>query len=317
LEAQRVNSLNTDHTANLARLYRTWADLDGAEPTVRQQWLDRSILLYDTAITLSPNAAHLWNERGNALLAAGKNEEALASFEQSLSLDTLFDQTYLLLADYLERNGQIDRLQEVLGQGIQAFTERGNAPAAGQLLSYLGVVEARQGNLEGAEAANRQLLELLPDNLQALRNLAILRRDQNDLEQAMNFTRQAIAVATTPEDLAGLHQLAAELFQRQNNSEGMVAEMEMVRQFLPNDINTLRTLSSLYTATGNSAKMLEIAQTLLGLEPSNFQYMLEAAIALLRLERRNEALALLQQAKTLAPPDQQPTIDALIAQANG
>jgi tetratricopeptide (TPR) repeat protein len=317
LEAQRVNSLNTDHTANLARLYRTWADLDGAEPTARQQWLDRSVLLYDTAITLSPNAAHLWNERGNALLAAGKNEEALASFERSLRLDTLFDQTYLLLADYLERNGQIDRLKEVLGQGIQTFTERGNAPAAGQLLSYLGVVEARQGNLEGAAAANRQLLELLPDNLQALRNLAILLRDQNDLDQAMNFTRQAIAVATAPEDLAGLHQLAAELFQRQNNTEGMVAEMEKVRQFLPNDINTLRTLSSLYTATGNSAKMLEIAQDLMGLEPSNFQYALEAGIALLRLERRSEALALLQQAKTLAPPDQQPTIDALIAQANG
>ena len=64
-------------------------------------------------------------------------------------------------------------------------------------------------------------------------------------------------------------------------------------------------------------KMLEIAQALMGLEPSNFQYALEAGIALLRLERRSEALALLQQAKTLAPPDQQPTIDALIAQANG
>ena len=32
MDAQRVNPLNTDHTANLARLYRTWADLRRRRP---------------------------------------------------------------------------------------------------------------------------------------------------------------------------------------------------------------------------------------------------------------------------------------------
>ena len=35
LDAQHVNPLNTDHTANLARLYRTWADLAGRRPGER------------------------------------------------------------------------------------------------------------------------------------------------------------------------------------------------------------------------------------------------------------------------------------------
>jgi hypothetical protein len=39
-------------------------------------------------------------------------------------------------------------------------------------------------------------------------------------------------------------------------------------------------------------------------------------MALLRLNRRSEALTMFQQAKTLAPPDQQPVIDALIAEAS-
>src|SRR5690606_6345427 len=34
-QAQRVNPLNTDHTANLARLYRSWADLS-TDPERRQ-----------------------------------------------------------------------------------------------------------------------------------------------------------------------------------------------------------------------------------------------------------------------------------------
>ena len=67
-EAQRVNPLNTDHTANLARLYRTWGDLMSDDPAMRQTMLDKSIAAYAMAVTLSPNAAHLWNEKGNAYL---------------------------------------------------------------------------------------------------------------------------------------------------------------------------------------------------------------------------------------------------------
>ena len=70
LDAQNVNPLNTDHTANLARLYRTWADLAAADPAKREEMLAKSVAMYDTAVMLSPNAAHLWNERGNALAGA-------------------------------------------------------------------------------------------------------------------------------------------------------------------------------------------------------------------------------------------------------
>lgn len=318
-EAQRVNPLNTDHTANLARLYRTWADLVADDATTREKMLADSIAMYDTAVTLSPNAAHLWNERGNALLAAGRNDDALASFEHSLSLDRLFDQTYLLLADFFERTGQTDRLLDILNQGIEIFSARGNAAVTGQLLSYLGVIEARQGNLDAAAAANRRLLELLPGNLQALRNLAIIARDQGNIDQALTYVEEALAAsgAASPEEVAGLHQLAAELYQRQGNTEALLRELEAVRQLLPNDVNTLRSLSSIYAAQGNQTKALEIAQALLALEPTNYQYMVDAGMALLNLARGPEALAMFQQARALAPADQQAAIDALIAQAGG
>lgn len=316
LEAQRVNPLNTDHTANLARLYRSWADLS-ADPAVRQERLEQSVAMYDIAVRLSPNAAHLWNERGNALMAAGRIEDALASFEHSLSLDPLFDQTYLLLADYFERTGQTEHLLETLRNGVRVFEEAQRPQSAAQMLSYLGVIEAQQGNLEAAAEANRRLLELLPGNPQALRNLAILARDQGDLEQAMAYVRQGLASATSLEDAIGLHQLAAELYQRQGDIQGVIAEMEAIRQLAPNDLNTLRTLSSLYAATDNQEKALEVAQTLMALDPNNYQYAVEAGKALLRLNRRSEALAMFQQAKTLAPPEQQPAIDALIAEASG
>jgi len=318
-EAQRVNPLNTDHTANLARLYRTWADLANDDAVARAERLDESVAMYETAVTLSPNAAHLWNERGNALLAAGQTDQALASFEHSLSLDNLFDQTYLLLADFFDRTGQTDRLLDILNQGIEVFSERGNQAVTGQLLSYLGVIEARQGNLDAAADANVRLLELLPDNLPALRNLAIIARDQGNVDQAMMYTQQALAASATasPDDVAGLHQLAAELYQRQGDTESALAELEAVRQLAPNDLNTLQTLSALYATQGNQEKVLEISQSLMALDPGNYQYAVEAGMALLNLERRPEALTLFQQARSMAPTEQQAAIDALITQAGG
>ncbi|MEZ4677693.1 MAG: O-antigen ligase family protein [Caldilineaceae bacterium] len=53
LEAQTVNPLNTDHTANLSP-YRTWADLS-TDPLVRQRCWIRVLLKHDMAVQLSPS----------------------------------------------------------------------------------------------------------------------------------------------------------------------------------------------------------------------------------------------------------------------
>ena len=196
LDAQHVNPLNTDHTANLARLYRTWADLvASSDPTKRQELLQKSIAMYDKAVTLSPNAAHLWNERGNAFAADGDDTQALASYEKSLSIDKLFEQTYLLLADIFERTGQKDKIVPLLDQGIEMFVKANMPSATTQLLSYLSVAQARQGDLAGAVATNQRLLELVPGNVAALRNLAILARDQGKPEEALQWVDQALATA--------------------------------------------------------------------------------------------------------------------------
>ena len=88
----------------------------------------------------------------------------MASYDKSLSIDQIFDQTYMLMGDLLQRTGQTDKLIEFLNQGIDVFTKINNPGATAQLLSFLNVVLANQGDLEGAAAANLRTLELLPNN---------------------------------------------------------------------------------------------------------------------------------------------------------
>ena len=319
LDAQHVNPLNTDHTANLARLYRTWADLAGSsDGAKRQELLQKSIDMYDKAVTLSPNAAHLWNERGNALAADGDDTQALASYEKSLSIDKLFEQTYLLLADIFERTGQKDKIVPLLDQGIEMFVKANMPSATTQLLSYLSVTQARQGDLAGAVATNKRLLELVPGNVAAMRNLAILARDQGKPDEALQWVNQALpAAGQNPSDLKSLYQLAAELYQAQGNTTEVITQYENIRQVDPNDAASLSTLSGLYLATANDAKVIEIEQQLMQLDPQNYQHPLAVAQALLRQQRNQDALSFAQKALALAPDDQKAAIQQLVTQLGG
>ncbi|MBI3960305.1 MAG: O-antigen ligase family protein, partial [Chloroflexi bacterium] len=213
LEAQRVNPLNTDHTANLARLYRSWADLetDGAE---REAALEKSLAYYDTALVLSPNAAHLWNEKGATLTLMGRNDEAEAAYLQSLALDDRFENTYLLMAEFYERTGQMEKLTDLLEKGLEQI------PASTQLRSFLGVVLARTGDMAGALETNLSIVENNPNDLNAVRNLAILYRDMDQPADAILWAERAVELAGGDANIAlPILRLLVELYSRQGQPE--------------------------------------------------------------------------------------------------
>lgn len=98
--AQRLNPLNTDHTANLARLYSWWASAtDNA--TERQKYAQLSNDYYGKALALSPNNVVLWGEW--AILDLNflqQPQAALEKLNHALELDDTYDRTYALLGDY-------------------------------------------------------------------------------------------------------------------------------------------------------------------------------------------------------------------------
>jgi tetratricopeptide (TPR) repeat protein len=219
-EAQDVNPLNTDHTANLARLYRTWADqaaaLGDAGATMRQEKLDQSIAEYNMAVTLSPQAAHLWNEKGNAHLARGERDLAEQAYLQSLSLDPYYEQTYLLLADFYENDQRFADSAELLRDGIARLEERRGPASTLQLKSYLGVALSRLGDYDGAIQAMQEILAVQPSNQAALRNLVLLYRDAGRMQEAAQAAEDALAAlpAEQSAERAQLQAVALEIYQQ-------------------------------------------------------------------------------------------------------
>lgn len=306
LEAQRVNPLNTDHTANLARLYRSWADLE-SDPTARQEALEKSLDYYDTAVVLSPNAAHLWNERGATLTLMGRNEEAEASYLHSLSLDDRFENTYLLLSEFYERTGQMEKLTDLLEDGLERI------PGSSQLRSFLGVILARSGDMEGALETNLSIVEQNPNDLNAVRNLAIIYRDMDQPEDSILWAERAVELAGGDANIAvPLLRLLVELYSRLGQPDQVTLQYERMLALAPEDISLLNTLASLYIQEQRWNETVPLLQKLMTLDPENYLYPLQMAQIYVQLGDTATARSFAQQALELAPDAEKPGIQQFL-----
>lgn len=223
LEAQAQNPLNTDHTANLARLYRNWGELT-VEVGERERLWQQSLAYYEKATQLSPNAAHLYNEWGlvHFMLAdlyqrqgqVDKAEEqwqlAQARYDRSLALDQEFAQTYILLGDLRRTRGDMAGAAEAYRKALDL------EPDQPQVWSALGYVYAQLGRLDDAIAANQQVLAYAPRDPSSHRNLALLYQRAGRLQEALAEARLAREVASAAEQAeldAFIAQLESQLAQ--------------------------------------------------------------------------------------------------------
>ncbi|MCL6648491.1 MAG: tetratricopeptide repeat protein, partial [Chloroflexi bacterium] len=222
--AYALSPLNTDHSANLGRLYRFWAEAT-ANPPLRQERLEQSDRWYANALTLSPNAAHLWTEWGFTKEALGQVEEAIRRYQHAIALDARYVPAFQQLGNlYLNQaNARLaagDRASaaSLLEDAANAF---GKAvaldPTQPGLLSALGYIYNLQGKTEQAIAANEKVAQLAPNDAKTRLNLALLYRDlaarTNDpvaLAKALQEARLALSLAPAS-DRPAIERLVAEL----------------------------------------------------------------------------------------------------------
>jgi len=205
-EAQRLNPLNTDHTANLGRLFRIRAQATD-DPTRREALFEESIRYYADAVKLSPHNAGLFNEWGLVYYYMGRHDQALEKYEQSLELDLEFDQTYLLMGDVYLARDDLERAAEMYEKTIEL------SPDFVQAHSALGYVYAQMGRFEDAVRENLTVLETAPEDYISLRNLTLLYQQAGQNIMALQFAEQALPFAPETEK-AALQQLIDQLKQQ-------------------------------------------------------------------------------------------------------
>ena len=206
--AQSINPLNTDHTANLARLHRFWAGLQ-AGPDQRLALIEEASDYYARAVVLSPNNAVIWNEW--ALLLAsdlGDFERGLATLEHSIAVDPYYNatpailgETYFNLSQSQEgeaRTASLDQSIVYFNLAISLTKDKEKAyPERYSYYSNLASVHVEAGDFEAAAAAFEKSLTYAKTNQQwrPLDALARISLELGDISAALNYAQNALILA--------------------------------------------------------------------------------------------------------------------------
>ncbi|VAW37072.1 Peptidyl-prolyl cis-trans isomerase, partial [hydrothermal vent metagenome] len=231
--AQNINPLNTDHTANLARLNSRWAATT-ADESLRASRLLNAEQHYQSALLLSPQNSVIRNEYARLVLVEAEDcAEGLAIYEASATIDPFYSDTFFAWADAAAScatNAEGDEVDafyaqaaEVLTQGLALQPDNARAwVRAGQMYRQIG--EADQ-----AIAAYDQALLVDPDQSEIpIWNIKYLQaqifRDEGDVAQAETLANEALQ--NSPAEAQGEIRLFIQQLQPESATPVSLAEME-------------------------------------------------------------------------------------------
>jgi tetratricopeptide (TPR) repeat protein len=204
--ARVLNPLNTDHSANLARFYKSWAarvaiqlqsdTLSEPERTAlqqqRQELLALSLENYDEALTLSPNNPILWNELAQLyVIDLGDQEKYEETIQASLDLDEKFEQTWILIGDI--RTSQND-----LGGALEAYTQALDIRNDCAVRRAIGRILVQQSEWEAAtDSLETSIVECDRSGIlwELYHLIAIAYANQGRMTQAMQAAETALMLA--------------------------------------------------------------------------------------------------------------------------
>jgi cyclophilin family peptidyl-prolyl cis-trans isomerase/tetratricopeptide (TPR) repeat protein len=214
IRAQEINPLNTDHTANLARLNTRWVDQtqDLAE---KERRLTAAAQYYRDALALSPQNSVIRNEYGRLVYALQNDcDRALAVFSEAVEIDPYYAMNFLGRADTL-------------------IACAANAPEAEQRLAY-----------EQALADMRAAIELGNDSLQVWLRVAQLNQELGDTAgaiEAYEAVRRLNSGGSVP--AWQVEYLLATLYRDVGDTaEALAAAQEALRLAPPDSTNQVQIL---------------------------------------------------------------------------
>ncbi len=333
--AREINPLNTDHSANLGRLFRTRGGLT-ADPTQRGSNLSQSVEYYRQAISLSPHNAQLFNEWGSVFYLLGRFDQALGKYRRSLSLDPIFVDTYVYLGDVYQALNQPDKALEAhlraidLDPGSILDQRLFSIPVAGFLESRLGFyvnsgqvkhlsaaleskeyknfsvyhtlgsIYLKQEKYDEALAQFQTAVELAPDDLSSHIALGYIYAQKGQLEEAAQEFQRCVEIA--PDDLVSHRNLGGVYLQMGRLEEARL-EFERAAEVAPDDLITRQNLAEIYRQLGLNEEAIREYQKVVELAPNDFNAYRNLAVFYHQLGRTDEARAQLDKVAEMAGDD--------------
>ncbi|MCS6908221.1 MAG: tetratricopeptide repeat protein, partial [Anaerolineales bacterium] len=222
--AQSLNPLNTDHTANLARLYSQWYLSTSDEKQKEERFLE-SDRYFAIATSLSPNNARIWGEWAVLLMSNEQtHEKAWPKLTRAYRLDPNYDWIAYLFGEYYrikslrvrEAEERAKALQMALSNYLKAEA-LANEPSSKRTYALMAAQVALDEGMtsEAIRALERVLLAnpTDPEHWKYAQVLAQLYWQGGQKDQALFYAQEALKWAP-PEQQNSIRDLVDRIVRR-------------------------------------------------------------------------------------------------------
>jgi protein O-GlcNAc transferase len=229
---------------------------------------------------------------GHALLAQGKPEAAIESFEQALAIRP---DNAEILANLAEALAGLDRLDEAIARYERAVVLD---PCFLAALSNLGNALKQQGRPEEAIARYEQALAIDPECAEVHCNLGTVLADLGKLDQAIVHYERALAIRPSlPEALLNL----GKALKDQGRSDEAIARYEQALALRPNYPSALTNLGIAFRERGRLDEAVARFEQVVAIRPDDADALYNLGNALLDQRKLKEAVLRYEQVIAIKP----------------
>lgn len=197
-------------------------ELYGAATLLRNITWSNDWMLWEDAVSKSPNKDRPHHELGLALMDAGQTEEAAREFKKVLEINPQHSVAYLNLGNTYLRQGKLAEAAE----NYQRALSMDYRPIAADIHNNLGAIYSRQGRLPEAIQEFQKSIAARPLNEVAYFNLGDIYERMGDMDRAISCMEKAVKI--TPEFFQG-HKALHRLYEKRGWKE---KSQEAYRKYL-------------------------------------------------------------------------------------
>jgi len=275
--------------------------------------IDSAVRALATAVEREPDRAEAHRQLGRALLANGKNEDALEELRAAVRLDARDERARLALADALVQLRRYPDAEAAFRDALTAF------PGSGRAHYKLARLYQRQNKTVEALAeydAASTLTPLIGAN-RVLRAIGALNAAEQNFDAAVRAYSRRVDIH--PND-ADAHRVLGYLYSRLDRRDEAFAEFAVALWVAPATPDVHVAMSQLHLKSGDYAAAADAARRAITLSPSSKQARYSLGTALMRLEQPDEAKAQFDAFERLQEQDtaasaRQMTVNALRREA--
>jgi tetratricopeptide (TPR) repeat protein len=290
--AAAPNSTSTEDRASAYyhfTLGHMYAELAGMFQN-RTEYLSKAISNYKQAIKADPNAKFLSEELSELYLQAGKIREAVSEAEERLRQDPddlearrLLGRIYArMIGDVQERKINEQMLRQAIEQ-YDKITQKDSSDIDSWMM--LGRLYRIARNSVVSEKAYKKVLELEPNNEDALTGLAMMYSDVGDTRGASEMLKRVTDRNPSPRTLNAL----ATTYEQMREYPLAAEALRKALKIAPDNFELKRSLAQNLMLAGGTDESLQLFQELAKVDPKDVQVRLR--LSQLYRQQRNFAKA--------------------------